>query len=413
MLVASLFFSWAIANSLNDVLVRQFRKALELTRGEAGLVQSAFYFGYFVAALPAGWLMRRRGYKVGILVGLGLYAAGALLFWPAAEWRVFGLFLTALTIIAFGLACLETAANPYIAVLGDPASGAARLNLAQAFNGLGAVVGPAIGGLFILSGSEVGASRVMGPAELASYRMIEARAVQWPYLALAAFVLCLAMLIASARLPEIAEDANPGASDAGVAEALRHRHLVAAIVAQFFYVAAQVCIWSYFIDFAKEELPAVTERTVAFLLSTSIAMLMLGRFVGSALMRSVKPARMLALCAAVNVILCGAAMTTTGATSVAALWATSLFMSIMFPTIFALGIRDLGPATKIGSSLLIMSIVGGAVLPPLMGVIGDASGGVRPALIVPLACFLVVFWFGIVGWRLATRAGNRSPREGR
>lgn len=384
-LLASLFFAWALANSLNDVLVRHFRSALDLTRAEAGLVQSAFYFGYFIAALPAGWLMRRYGYRSGIVVGLMLYATGALLFWPAAAAGTFGLFLAALTTIALGLACLETAANPFVAVLGDTATGPARLTLAQGFNGLGAVAGPVIGGLFILPAVGIGVDR-----------LAELRSVQQPYALLAACMVVLAVVFSRCRLPNVATDASLAS---GIRDALRHRHFVAALAAQFAYVAAQVCIWSYFIDFAKEQLPATDTRTIAFLLSSSIGLLMIGRFAGAAVMRKVAAPHALVWCAAANIALCAAAAVSQGAVAVAALWATSLFMSIMFPAIFALGLAGLGPATKIGSSLLIMSIVGGAVVPPLMGAAVDAAGSLGPAMLVPLLCFAVVAAFGARGWR--------------
>jgi len=408
--VASLFFAWALANSLNDVLVRHFQKALELSRAEAGLIQSAFYLGYFVAALPAAALMRRRGYKAGILAGLGLYAAGALLFWPAAEARAFPMFLGALAVIALGLACLETAANPYIAAFGDPRTGPARLNLAQAFNGLGAVVGPLVGGLFILSGADLDAAAGMSAAQEAAYRAAEARAVQGPYLGLALFVLLLALLVAAVRLPEVGGDDDRGRLD--VAGTLRRPGVAGAVAAQFFYVAAQVCVWSYFIDFAKEAVPAASEKAVAALLSSSIALLMIGRFAGAAIMRRTAPDRLLAAYAAAATALCAVATVADGWAAVAALWATSFFMSIMFPTIFALGVQGLGPATKTASSLLIMSIVGGAVVPPVMGWIADRAGAIQPSLVVPLVCFVVVAWFGAVRVGVLGRGADRPVAAG-
>ncbi len=409
LLVASLFFAWALAASLNDVLIRHFQRALALSRGEAALIQFAFFVGYFCAALPAGWVMRRLGYKGGILVGLGLYAAGALLFWPAAEVRVFALFLLALYIIAFGLAFLETAANPYIAVLGDPRTGPARLNLAQSFYGLGSILGPAIGGWFILAGVERSPAELaaMGPAAAEAYRIAEARAVQGPYLAVAAFVALLAGMIALVRLPPVANEGTVGDSHGGIAAALRDRRLVAAIVAQFFYVGAQVSIWSYFIDFAREVLPAITDRQAAFLLSGSLATVMVGRLAGAVAMRRFAAEAPLAICAVGNVLLCVAAMTLSGAAALGALWLTSLFMAIMFPTIFALGVRDLGPATKTGSALIIMAIIGGALIPLGFGLMADATGSLRAPLAVPLACFVIVGWFA---W-FSARTPAPAPRS--
>ncbi len=407
-LVATLFFSWALAASLNDVLIRHFQKALDLTRAQSSLVQFAFYIGYFCAALPAGWVMRRLGFKTGILAGLGLYALGALLFWPAAEARVYAMFLGALFVIACGLAFLETAANPYIAVLGDVRTGAARLNLAQSCYGLGAIVGPFIGGLFILSGVEHSGTELaaMTPAALTAYRVGEARTVEWPYAAVAAFVALLAVLVARAKLPRVTGDGADAVARGGARDALRHRHLVAGIVAQFFYVGAQVTIWSYFIDFGKEEMPNLSEKQLAFLLSGSLAALMIGRLTGALLMRRIAPERLLSVYAVANIMLCLVAIGIGGAAAVAALWLASFFMSIMFPTIFALAVRDLGPATKMGGSLLIMSIIGGALFPALAGVAADSAGSLRPAMTVPLAGFAVVLWYALSGSRLSLQASS-------
>lgn len=396
-LVTSLFFSWALAAALNDVLIRQFQKALDVSRTQASLIQFAFYIGYFCAALPAGLLIRRLGYKPVMLIGLGLYATGALLFYPAAEVRLFWPFLAALYIIAFGLACLETAANPYILILGDPRTASARLNLAQAFYGFGAILGPVIGGLFIFSGIEHdSATRAGMTAEaLAAYRAQEAAAVQGPYLAIALAVCLLAAVIARARFPAI-EHAGTGMRPR-FASVLRHRRLVGAVIAQFFYVGAQVGIWSFFIDFAKDQAPDLSERTVAFLLSASLGMLLVGRFSGALIQRRIAPARLLAWYAVANIALCLTASLATGLVAVGALWLTSFFMSIMFPTIFAIGTAGLDEETEAGSSFLIMAIIGGALIPPLMGLVSDTVGGVHHMMVVPALCFGVCLAFA---WRV-------------
>ncbi len=400
LVVASLFFSWALASSLNDVLIRHFQKALSINRGQSGFIQFAFYIGYFCAALPAGWLMRRTSYKVGILCGLALYCVGALAFWPAAILQSFPLFLAGLYIIAFGAAFLETAANPYMAALGDPATGPSRLNLAQSFNGLGAIVGPFIGGLFILSGVEYSPMQIasMAPAAERAYRAAEAQAVVGPYLGLAAFVAILFVLVAVTALPNL--DADNRSQRSSLLATFRHKHLSAAVVAQFFYVGAQVAIWSYFIDFAKEMAPELSERTVAFLLSASLGAFLVGRLSGSWLFTRIPAPRLLIVYGVANIGLCALAGMSSGMQAIGALWLTSFFMSIMFPTIFALGVRDLGPDTKTGSSLLIMSIIGGALMPVAMGYVADAFGGLRPALILPSIGFAAVIWFGAIGWRL-------------
>jgi MFS transporter, FHS family, L-fucose permease len=396
-LVTSLFFMWAIANSFNDVLIKQFQKALDLTRMQSGLVQTAFYFGYFTMALPAGRVMQRFGYKNGILVGLALYAIGAVLFFPAAELREFSFFLLALYVIASGLAFLETAANPYITVMGAPSSAAQRLNLAQSFNGFGAFIAPFIGGALIFSGIEYSASEMaaMSPDAIDVYRATEAAAVQLPYLGLAAVVAMLALIVRIAPFPAMRADGTHGGTLRGV---LAYRHLRWAIVAQFFYVGAQVGVWSYFINFVQE-MTAVGEKSAARYLGLSLMGFMIGRFTGTALMRFVAPERLLAACAAINAGLCAIALAASGWTAVVALGLTSFFMSVMFPTIFALGIDGLREQAKLGSSLIIMTIVGGALVPPLMGTIADTAGALQPALAIPLVCFAVVCTFGLYGYR--------------
>jgi MFS transporter, FHS family, L-fucose permease len=408
LLVASLFFSWALAASLNDVLIRQFQKALDVTRTGSSLIQFAFYIGYFCAALPAGALIRRFGYKPTILFGLSLYAVGAFLFYPAAEIQMLWAFLVALYVIAIGLACLETAANPYISILGAPATSSARLNLAQSFYGLGAILGPAVGGLFIFSGVEHSAAELaaMTPDALRAYREQEASAVQGPYLALGAAVVLLAVVIASVRFPPLAAAARTGLKQRSMFSVWRHRQLRWAVVAQFFYVGAQVGIWSFFIDFTREQTPDLSERTGAWLLSGSLAMLLLGRFSGAFIQQRVAPQRLLALYALANIGLCVVAATSAnGPIAVGALWLTSFFMSIHFPTIFAMGVANLGEETEAGASFLIMSIIGGALIPPLMGLLSDQLGSVQIMMLVPAACFGSCLWFA-----LTTMNAQRTAR---
>lgn len=400
--VTALFFLWAIAHNFNDILIKQFQKALDLTRMQSGLVQTAFYFGYFLLALPAGVVMRRFGFKNGIIVGLALYALGALLFFPAAEARSFAFFLGALFVIAAGLTFLETAANPYITVMGDPGSAARRLNFAQAFNGLGAFLAPFVGGALIFSGIEYSAEELarMTPDALAAYRATEARAVQTPYLGLAAITTILALVIFLIPFPRLElEGESRRWFDRSV---LRFRHLRHAVIAQFFYVGAQVGIWSYFINFAQD-LTGAPEKTAANYLGFSLIAFMIGRFTGVALMGRIAPQRLLTLYAVLNVLLCIVAAGAAGMAAVIALGATSFFMSIMFPTIFALGIRDIGEHAKIGSSLIVMAIIGGALFPPLMGLISDLTASIQYAMLVPAVCFAVVFFFGRSGYKPETR----------
>lgn len=402
--VCSLFFMWAIANNFNDILIKQFQKALELSRMQSGLVQTAFYLGYFTIALPAGWVMTRVGYRNGLLIGLGLYAAGAFLFWPAAEARAFWFFLAALYIIAAGLAFLETAANPLITVMGPARTAAQRLNLAQSFNGFGAFIAPFIGGALIFSGVEHTADELasMTGAQVEAYRVSEALAVQMPYLGLGLLVLLLALAVWVTRFPQVDEEGAKAPGDTGNAN-LKSNTLRRAIVAQFFYVGAQVTIWSYFINFAQD-MVGVGEMQAAHLLGYSLMAFMAGRFAGTALMRYIEPGRMLVIFGLIAAALCGLAMVTSGWTAVVALGLTSFFMSIMFPTIFALGIAGLGAQTKLGSSLIIMAIIGGAVFPPIVGMIADQSGSLQFGMAAPLFSFLVVALFGVAAARRAEAA---------
>jgi MFS transporter, FHS family, L-fucose permease len=393
-LVTCLFLSWAFAASLNDVLIRHFQSALDLTRGQSSLIQFAFYIGYFCAALPAGLVIRRFGYKGGILVGLALYATGAFAFYPAAQARSYGEFLVALYIIAFGLAFLETSANPYVAILGHPSTGSARLNLAQSAYGVGAVAGPIVGGMLILSNVERTRAQLdaMSPAARDAYHAAAAAAVQMPYVCIGLAICVLAFAIALTRFPDLQRVASVGGSPFKV---LQSRRLRWAIVAEFFYVGAQVGIWSFFIDFCKDVRPSMPQQQIAFLLSGSLATLIVGRFTGAFIQRRFRPTRHLALYAAINIGLCLVASFASGPVSIGALWCTTFFMSIMFPTIFALGVEGAGEDAELASSFLIMSIIGGALIPPAMGLLADRLGGAQRIMVVPACCFVVCLLFAI------------------
>ena len=410
-IVTSLFFSWAFAAALNDILIRQFQKALDLTRTQSSLIQLAFYIGYFCAALPAGLLIHRAGYKRTIIVGLSLHAVGALLFVPAADAQSYLFFLVALYIIAFGLAFLETAANPYVAILGHVKTASSRLNLAQSFYGLGDIFGPIIGGMFIFSGVEHSAAQIaaMTAAERALYRAGESAAVKGPYVAVGLGIARLAIAVALTPFPQLGGPA-PAAPTRSAKHALwsvlRQIRLRWAMAAQFFYVGAQVTVWSFFIDFTKTVMPGLPEKSAAFLLSASLAMLMLGRFSGAFIQARVSASRLLALYAAANVLLCLTAALGAGRIAVGALWLSSFFMSIMFPTIFALGVQDLADETELGSSFLIMSIIGGALIPPLTGLLSDRVTGIQHAMIVPAMCFIVCLVFAL---RVPGLRRNNAP----
>lgn len=383
MLVTTLFFMWGLSYGLLDVLNKHFQEMLHVSRAQSTLLQMAYFGAYFVMALPAGMLMERFGYKRGILLGLGLYALGALLFVPATSVASFAFFLFALFVIASGLACLETAANPYITVLGAPERSEQRLNLAQSFNGLGQVIGPAIGGLFFFGQGAAPESAAPGLGS-----------VKITYVVIALIVLGLALAIWRTALPDIrGEGEQQGESAAR--SLLAQRHFVFGVVALFFYVAAQVGVGALFINAVTEQWPGMGSDHASFLLSVSFVLFMAGRFISTALMQRISATRLLTLYALINVALCLIVTLGVGALSVVALMAIFFFMSIMFPTIFALGVKALGAHTKRASSFLIMAIVGGAIMPFVMGTIADHVS-TSAAYSVAGLCFVVV---ALYGWR--------------
>ena len=393
-LVTSLFFLWAFVHNLEPILIPHLKKACQLSDFQSALIDSSVYLAYFLMAIPAGVVMKRYGYKRGILVGLALYALGALLFIPAANTRLYGLFLGALFIIAAGCAFLETAANPYVTQLGPPQTATTRLNLSQSFNGLGAFLAPLLGGKLILSGIEHTPAELaaMTPAALDTYLQFEADSVKLPYLVIAGVVGLVMLLFWFTPLPDVRNAVSNRVSS--VRTALKNRQLVAGIVAQFFYVGAQVCVTSFFIRFAKFT-SNVPERQAADWLSYALLGFLIGRFMDTFLTRYVPATRLLTGYALVSMALLAVALTAKSELAVWALFAVPFFESIMFPTIFALGINRLNNDREMGASLLVMAIAGGAFFPLLMGWISDQTT-IQTAYIVPLLCFAVVAWFG---WR--------------
>ncbi len=391
-LVTSLFFLWGFALNLNPILIPHLKKACQLTDVQSALIDSASYIAYFLLAIPAGKFMKRYGYKGGIILGLILFASGAFLFYPAAVTRSYTFFLFAIFVIACGLAFLETAANPYIFVLGDPATSTQRLNFAQSFNGLAAFLAPLIGGAFILSGKTLSTAQeaAMSPQQLNEYLNFEASAVKLPFIIIGIVVLLVAIFLYKTKLPEIVEQDNSLEVEGSI---LKEKNLMFGVVAQFFYVGAQVCVSSFFIRFS-ERVAGIEEKTAALFLSGALLGFMVGRFAGTFFMKFISPPKLLAVYSILNILLLVLAVFTQGKFSVYALTGVEFFMSIMFPTIFSLGIRGLGSKTKEGSSLLIMAIVGGAIFPVIMGRISDASN-IQLSYLVPAACFIVIFLFAM------------------
>jgi len=402
-LVTSLFFLWAIGVNLNDILIQHLKKAFGLTDFQSSLIQSAFFGGYFLAALPAGWLMQRLGYKRGILTGLLICATGAFLFIPAASIRVYGFFLVALFLMACGQSFLEVAANPYVITLGPAESSERRLNLAQSFNAMGAVMIALLGSRFILSGIEHAPAELtaMTQEQLLKYSVSEANMVKTPYLVITGIFLFVALLIFLTKLPEIKETGGTEqsvASDVKLSGTLAFGHLIKGVVAQFFYVGAQVGVASFIIRFAEYTLSGTHEKAAARYLQAHLAGFMIGRFAGSAIMQKVPAPRLLSLFAGGSLVCLLVVLLASGQAPVWAIVLIGLFHSIMFPTIFALSLKNLGSYTKLGSSLLVMSIIGGAIVPAIMGRISDAWN-IQRAFVVPLICHGYVFYFAMRGYR--------------
>jgi FHS family L-fucose permease-like MFS transporter len=400
-LVTSLFFFWGFVHNLDPILIPHLRKSFRLNDLQSSLIDSSVFIAYFAMALPAGYVMRKYGYKSGIVGGLLLFALGCFLFLPAADTHQYIYFLGALFIIASGLTFLETAANPYATIIGPPETATRRLNFAQSFNGLAAMVAPIIGGQFILSGTEMSdeAYAKLSPEALNNYLTTEAQSVKMPYLILGILVLLVAVLFMVSKLPDVKEGDDNAAGNNPL-KAFRHRHLTWAVVAQFFYVGAQVCVGSFFIKMARTG-AGMDEKTAAQYLGWGYgAAFMLGRFVGTFLMGRFASEKLLSAYALINIVLSAVAIFGSGIVVVYALIAIAFFMSIMFPTIFSLGIKDVGADTKMASSLIVMSIVGGALLPPVLGVISDATGSIQNGYIVPLLCFVVVFLFATKGHKV-------------
>lgn len=397
-LVTSLFFFWGFVHNLDPILIPHLRKAFNLTDLQSSLIDSSVFIAYFVMALPAGYIMRKYGYKSGIMIGLVLFGIGSILFVPAANSLQYIYFLGALFVIACGLTFLETAANPYVTILGPSETATKRLNFSQSFNGLAAFIAPTYIGPMILSGKNLTQVQIdaMAPAELNAYLLEEAASVKMPYLVLGLIILAVAVVFYFTNMPDVKDEDKEGAEGASFGGALKSMRLRWGIVAQFFYVGAQVCVASFFIKMATTS-AGLQEDTAAQYLGFFGLTFMLGRFAGTFFMQYVQPRKLLILYAIISILLSLLAIMGTGMIVVYTLIAIAFFMSIMFPTIFSMGIDGLEHNTKIGSSLIVMSIVGGALLPPVLGLISDATGSIQNGYVVPLICFSVILLFAFNG----------------
>lgn len=381
-LVTCLFMLWGIAITMGDVLNRHFQNVLHVSKSKSGLVQFSIFGAYAVMGIPAGLFMKKFGYKNGVLLGLLLYAAGAFLFVPASNQESFTFFRIALFILACGLATLETVAHPFMAALGDQRTSDQRINFAQSFNGLGAIIGPLIGGYFILKAGQEHSN------DLVSVKLL--------YQVIGVVILLVAIAFFFVKVPVLkdphAESSHKPSQMSGKKSSLfQYRHFKWAAVAQFFNVAAQGGTWAFFINYGSEKMH-LTNETAAYYFSFSMVLMMTGRFLGTYLMRFIAPNKLLAVAAACNIGLCVVIAQGFGWSSFIALMLLNFFFSIMFPTIFSLGLKDLGPHVQQASSFIVMGVVGGAVFPPVMGLIADKN--IATAYYLPIIPYVVIFLFG-------------------
>lgn len=388
--VTSLFMLWGIAITMGDVLNRHFQKVLHISKAESGLVQFSIFGAYAVMGIPAGLFMKRFGYKYGVLLGLFLYAAGAFLFIPSAnapQDDAFLFFRISLFVLACGLATLETVAHPFVAALGDQRTSDQRINFAQAFNGLGTVIGPAIGSYFILRAGQEHSN------DLVSVKLL--------YVAIGVVITAIGIVWTFVKVPSL-NDPHAAATDVltvppgtnnktGLKGLFKNRHFVWAAITQFFNVAAQGGTWAFFINYGHEKM-GLSDEQAGYYFSLSMAMMMAGRFVGTVLMRFIAPNKLLASFALANILICIIVAQSWGWVSFVALIMINFFFSIMFPTIFSLGLKNLGSHTQQASSYIVMGVVGGAVFPPVMGMIADVD--TAKAYYLPIICYVVIFLFG-------------------
>jgi len=391
---------WGFLTALNDILVPHLKSIFDLTYAEVMLIQFSFFSAYFVFAIPSGKLVERIGYKKTIVAGLFTMGAGALLFIPAASVPSFQLFLGALIVLAAGITALQVAANPYVAVLGPPQTASSRLNLTQAFNSLGTTIAPFLGSLFILSSAPktMDEIRKMPPAALQVYRLQQASSVKLPYLGLALALMILGIAIAKFKLPTISAE-NTKQSSTSHASLWTQRHLILGAVAIFVYVGAEVSIGSFLVNYMSQpDIGNISVQTAARYVSLYWGGAMIGRFIGSGLLQKIRTGTLLGMAAIVAALLVMTSMLSSGHFAMWSILAVGLFNSIMFPSIFTLGIDGLGPLTGEGSGVLVCAIVGGALIPELQGFVADRIG-IHHAFFLPVICYLYIMYFAFWGSR--------------
>lgn len=397
-LITSLFFMWGMANNLTDTLLAAFKRIMSLSDFQTSWIQMAFYGSYFCLALPAAIFIKRFTYKSGVLLGLGMYVAGALLFYPASFSMQYGFFLAALFILAGGLSILETACNPYILEMGDPKTATWRLNLAQSFNPIGSISGVIISKFYILSNLNTSSAQeraAMSADQLTSIQQAELGAVMGPYVTIGIALMILWLIIATRKMPLTSAASVHINLWPTIKRLVKKKNYTGGVIAQFFYVGAQICVWSFTIRYVMVELH-VAEAAASSYYIAALVVFTLFRFINTWLMKFIAPAILLMTSALLGVLATFIVITAGGMTGVLALVAISGFMSLMFPTIFGMASEGLGEDTKIGSAGLIMAIGGGALLPALQGLLSDATGSIHISFWIPLGCLLLIAGYGLL-----------------
>ncbi|WP_111708976.1 L-fucose:H+ symporter permease [Lutibacter citreus] len=401
-IIMLLMFFWNLSRNINDVLIPHLKRACELTDFESSLVQSAFFGAYFIIALPAGWYIQKKGYRTGIITGLVVAALGAFLFFPAAETRIYSFFLAALFIMAAGFAILEVTASPYITKLGDPDGASSRLSLSAAIGSVGATIAPFLAAKLLLHEVDIEQTTIdaFSNEELQTFLTGEADLVKAPYLILGGILALIAIVVLFVHLPEIKDGDGDSSEKKPLKDILKFKHTLYGVGAEFFYVGAEVGIVSFIIRYAKWlNIPDLTEQNSAIFITIFMALVLAGRLAGVYILNIFKPARVLAFCSIGAFIMVSIAMTTSGYLSLGCLASVGLFTSIVYPIIFSLSMKDLGGYTKTGSSVFLLGIVGGAIVPPLMGYISDVSN-IRYSFIIPLICYVYLLFFAIKGHKV-------------
>lgn len=405
LVVMSLMFLWNMSRNINDILIPHLKRACQLTDFQSSLVQSAFFGAYFLMALPAGIYIHRKGYRAGMITGLLVAALGAALFFPAAEIRSYPLFLLGLFIMAAGFTFLEVTATPYIAILGDPKEASSRLSLSAAIGSVGSTVAPYIGSLLLMHKEDIPEKVIQGysSTQLQTFLSGEANMVKLPYLTLALLFLVMSIVVLLIKMPVIKETSDPSANKYSFKNVFKFPHTMLGVLAVFSYLGAEVGIVSFMIRYAQSlHIPGLSGQKAALFISLYMGLVLAGRLAGALLLKKIKPSNVLLISSVGAIVLVVLAILTTGYFSLFSLALVGLFTSVMYPVIFTLSIKGLGDYTKTASSLLIMGVVGGAVIPPLMGLVSD-QGGIRLSYVLPVICYIYVTYYAIKGFKIKNK----------